>query len=253
VASLTDHNTVGGQKQFYQACKEKGIKAIPGLEIYVRLNNKRFNVLWYNYEDDPELHKMLRNSQINRRNNVRRILRKLDFELNVEKTLDKYTKYIPINHIIDDILEVPENKEKIKEELGLEDVRGKDVIDNYLRNKKIGILRESYIDIKRILRLKEKIGGMIVLNHPGKYGNQLNDDFISKLKDLGVEGIEKLSPHHSYGDIMHIQYLARKYDLVETGGSDFHLSAGDNYPLQNAWEYFKIKDDQLRRIQEVIE
>jgi hypothetical protein len=52
---------------------------------------------------------------------------------------------------------------------------------------------------------------------------------------------------------MHIQYLARKYDLVETGGSDFHLSAGDNYPLQNAWEYFKIKDDQLRRIQEVIE
>ncbi len=253
IASLTDHNTVRGQQQFYKACKEKNIKTIPGLEVYVKLNHKRFNILWYNYQDDHRLHKMLRDSQIRRRNNVRRILNRLDFNLDVEKTLDKYTKYIPINHVIDDILEDPDNRKKIKKELDIEEIRIKDIVDNYLRNKDIGILRESYIDIKRILKLKEKIGGVIVLNHPGKHRNQLNDDFVDRLKSLGMEGIEKMSPHHSYGDIMSIQYLARRYDLIETGGSDFHISAGHNYPLQNSWEYFAIEDEQLRGIQKIIE
>lgn len=253
LASLTDHNTIRGQKQFRQACSRNHIRTIPGLEIYTKLNHKRFNVLWYNYRDDPELHKLLRNSQIRRRNNVRRILNRLDFRLDVEKTLDKYTIYIPINHIIDDILEDRGNREKIKKELDIKDIRRKDVADNYLLNKDIGVLRESYIDIKRVLKLREKIGGVLVLNHPGKYGNQLDEDFIGRLKELGVDGIEKMSPHHSYGQIMYIQYLTRRYDLVETGGSDFHVSAGNNYPLQNSWEYFGIDDSQLRRIQEIIE
>lgn len=253
VVSLTDHNTVRGQPQFQRACKKKGIKTIPGLEVYAKLDHKKFNILWYDYQDDPELHKMLRNSQIRRRNNVRRILNRLDFKLEVEKTLDKYTKYIPINHVIDDILEAPENRKKIRKELGVEEIRRGDVADSYLLNKEIGVLRESYIDIKRILRLREKIGGVIVLNHPGKYGRQLNEEFFDSLKELGVDGVEKLSPHHSYSEIMNIQYLARKFDLIETGGSDFHVSAGNNYPLQNSWEYFKIEDDQLRRVREIIE
>jgi hypothetical protein len=253
VASLTDHNTVRGQDEFQRACQKQNIKAIPGLEIYTKLNHKRFNILWYNFQDHRHLHEMLRRSQIRRRNNIRRILKKLDFDLEIEKTLDKYTKYIPINHIIDDILEVESNKKRIQRELGKKDIRLNDIIDNYFRNKDIGILRESCIDIKRILELKEKIGGEIILNHPGKYGAHLKEEFISELKKLGVAGVEKLSPHHSYGVVMYLQYIARKYDLIETGGSDFHVHVGGNYPVQNSWEYFKIKDEYLRKVREIIE
>jgi hypothetical protein len=128
-----------------------------------------------------------------------------------------------------------------------------DIIDNYFRNKKIGILRESCIDIQRLLDLKEKIGGEIILNHPGKYGSHLKEGFISGLKEIGVDGLEKLSPHHSYGTVMYLQHIARKYDMIETGGSDFHVHAGSNYPVQNSWEYFEIKDDHLRKVREIIE
>jgi hypothetical protein len=253
VASLTDHNTVRGQYEFWRACQKKGIKTIPGLEIYTKLEYKRFNILWYNFSDHRHLHEMLRHSQIRRRNNIRRILKRLNFDLDIERTLDKYTKYIPINHIIDDILEVESNKKRIQEELDKEDIRLNDVIDNYFRNKEIGILRESCIDIKRVLDLKEKLGGEVILNHPGKYGGaHLKEDFISRLKEMGVDGVEKLSPHHSYSTVMYLQHIARKYDLIETGGSDFHTHAGDNYPVQNSWEYFKIEDEQLRRIKEII-
>lgn len=252
-ASLTDHNTVRGQDEFFRACRKREIEVIPGLEVYVKLHHKRFNILWYNFQDHRQLHKMLRNSQIRRRNNIRRILKKLDFKLDIERTLDKYTKYIPINHIIDDILEVKENEERIRKELGKEDPGLNDIIDNYFRNKDIGILRESCIDIERILKLREKIGGNIILNHPGKYGSHLKEDFIRRLAEAGVDGVEKLSPHHSYSTVAYLQHLARKYDLVETGGSDFHRHIGGNFPVQNSWEYFEIHRDNLRGVEKIIE
>ena len=251
-ASLTDHNTVAGQDEFHRACQKRGIKMIPGLEVYTKLEHRKFNIVWCNFCDHRDLHDLLRNSQIRRRNNVRKILRRLDFDLDIERTLDKYTKYIPINQIIDDILEVDKNRRRVQQDLDKEHIRLQDMIDNYFRNKDIGILNESYIDIERIFRLRKKLGGEIILNHPGKYGTEMKESFVSELKDMGLDGIEKMSPHHSYSDITYIQYLARKYDLIETGGSDFHCHAPGNYPVRNAWDYFHIDDDHLRKVKKVI-
>ncbi len=41
VASLTDHNTVGGLEEFKAAAKRKKIKVINGMEIYVKFNNHK--------------------------------------------------------------------------------------------------------------------------------------------------------------------------------------------------------------------
>lgn len=77
-AALTDHNTVGGLDEFRLACRQYNIKPITGLEIYVKLHSRRFNIIWYNFDDtDPELHDMLRDSQMRRRRKVRFILNKL--------------------------------------------------------------------------------------------------------------------------------------------------------------------------------
>ena len=89
VASLTDHNTVGGRDEFFDACRGLRIKPITGLEIYVKLHSYHFNLLWYNFnEDNPELHSMLRKSHIRRRNKMRVLLKKLaarGFKLDIKK------------------------------------------------------------------------------------------------------------------------------------------------------------------------
>src|SRR3989344_6476014 len=78
IASLTDNNTVAGLDEFRLACKKNNIKAIAGMEIYAKLNSKKFNLLWYNFDDkNPALHEFLRLSQIKRRNQIRRALVKL--------------------------------------------------------------------------------------------------------------------------------------------------------------------------------
>ncbi len=256
VASLTDHNTVGGLEEFRQACHKYKIKPIIGLELYIKVGTRRMNFLWFNFDEhNPDLHKMLRMTQIKRRNSMRKILKKLSsqgFKINIEKILDKYTHYTPLNHIIDDLKAVPFNSSKIKKELNNNNPREEEIINRYFYNPKGNMIRESYVDIKRILKLRKKIGGQLILNHPGKH-NQLQKELLEKLKKMGIDGIEVLSPHHSFGAIMYAQYIARELDFITTGGSDFHRHEGYNFPLQNSLEYFEIRSRYLKGVKKIIE
>jgi predicted metal-dependent phosphoesterase TrpH len=99
IAALTDHNTVAGQNEFRAACRKKNIIAITGMELYVKLNSRKLNLLWYNFDDvSPELHNLLRESQVRRRSSVRKALEKLSnlkFDLDVNKIMDKLATSIP--------------------------------------------------------------------------------------------------------------------------------------------------------------
>lgn len=255
IAALTDHNTVSGIYEFKNACKKFGIKAITGIEIYTKLGSKSFNILWYNFDNtSPELHDILRGSQVRRRKLVRNILIKLKekgFKLNLDKILDKYNHYVPINHVVSDFLSVPQNLARVKKELKKKRIREGDVISEYFRNPKLGNLHNSLIDLERILKLRKKIGGQIILCHPAKH-SYVKADFLEKLKNLGIDGVETLSPHHSLGAILYIQFLARQFDFIETGGSDFHRAEGGTYRLQKSWDYFKIDSQYLRKIKKII-
>lgn len=254
VASLTDHNTVGGLAEFGHECKKYGIAMVPGLELYVKLNNKRFNLLWFNFDPkNPDLHKMLRNSQIRRRTRIRASLEKLNtfgFKINIDSILDKYNHYVPINHVIDDILKTKANRDKIKQDLG-HNAREEEIIRTYFYNRDINKLHESYINIKQVIALRKKIGGQLILNHPGKH-NHLQKHFLQKLKELKIDGLEVLSPHHSIGAVMYAQFMAKELGFIITGGSDFHRYEGNKEPIQSSWEYFKIDSSFLPGINKII-
>jgi predicted metal-dependent phosphoesterase TrpH len=255
IAALTDHNTVRGIEEFKIACRENKIKPITGLELYVKIKNKKFNLLWFNFDsNNPELHKILRETQARRRARARGILEKLTqygFKININQILDKYNHYIPLNGLVDELLKVNFNRLKIKKELGVKKPREDEIIREYFYNKKIGRLHESYVNIERIIKLRKKIGGQLVLNHPGKY-NQLKKDFLIKLKNLGFDGIEVFSPHHSLGALMYAQFIARELGFLMTGGSDFHRSEENNFLIRNSWNYFKIDSKFLEGVKKII-
>jgi hypothetical protein len=254
IASLTDHNTVGGLNEFKRTCKKYKIKPITGLELYAKLGNQRLNLLWFNFDEkNPELHKLLRDSQIRRKNQVRNFLKKLvknGFKLEINKILDKHTHYIPLNKIVDEIWAIPANQKKIKKELKIKNPRESEIIGEYFYGKR-NILRESYINVKRIIEIRKKIGGQLIFNHPAKH-NQLRRDLMIKLKKLGVDGIEVLSPHHSFGSVMYAQAMARELNFISTGGSDFHRHEKEHYLIQNSWEYFKIDSENLKGVKKII-
>jgi len=253
LAALTDHNTVRGQDEFKRAAKKAKIKTITGIELYVYLEHRHFNILWYNFDDkDPELHDLLRETQIRRKGIVRKALNKLKeqgYKVQTEKILDKSTHYVAVNKVANEFYF--QNKIRVHKELKNKNPLEEDILKEYFYSSDHVRLRETYINIERVFKLRKKIGGQIIFCHPGKH-NKFRGNLPEKLNKLGIDGIEVLSPHHTIGAIVYCQYLAQKYDWIETGGSDFHLPTGQHFTLQHAWQWFIIESDYLRKIYNII-
>ena len=79
-----------------------------------------------------------------------------------------------------------------------------------------------------IQRIRES-GGMAALAHPVRLpqrGPELAS-LLERLIDVGLQGIEVFHSEHSPAYSAQYNELARRFDLIPTGGSDFH---GENKP-----------------------
>ena len=72
-------------------------------------------------------------------------------------------------------------------------------------------------------------GGVPILAHPILYhlSDRKLDALVARLKGAGLEGIEAIYSTYSPSEERQIKELAAKYDLLISGGSDFH---GTNKP-----------------------
>ena len=67
-------------------------------------------------------------------------------------------------------------------------------------------------------------GGAVVLAHPVLLGLSPADleHTIARLADLGLDGLETHHSDHEPGDTRRLTALAERFDLIPTGGSDYH-------------------------------
>ena len=79
------------------------------------------------------------------------------------------------------------------------------------------------------IALLHAAGGVAVLAHPIRVMHL--DRILPLLVEQGLDGLEVYYPDHNPDFTMRMRVLACKYDLVMTGGSDFHDPEG-NGPLR---------------------
>jgi predicted metal-dependent phosphoesterase TrpH len=67
-------------------------------------------------------------------------------------------------------------------------------------------------------------GGVAVLAHPCvlRLGTNALDAYVGELADMGLDGLEVHYPEHTGRHIREMTRLTEKYNLIGTGGSDFH-------------------------------
>ncbi|MCM3714404.1 PHP domain-containing protein [Alkalihalobacillus oceani] len=113
----------------------------------------------------------------------------------------------------------------------------------------IAYIPMNYIDAKTAVKVIRLAGGVPVLAHPGQYRNF---EMVPELVEVGLEGIEVWHPLHTKEHEQHAMELASKYDLVKTGGSDFHGSYGEapvllgsKSPGVEALESLKLRKERL--------
>lgn len=104
-----------------------------------------------------------------------------------------------------------------------------EAFDLYLADEaKAGVERDEPTLDEGIRRITES-GGMAALAHPVRLpqrGPELAS-LLERLIDVGLQGIEVFHSEHSSEDTAQYSELAQRFDLIPTGGSDFH---GDNKP-----------------------
>ena len=90
------------------------------------------------------------------------------------------------------------------------------------------VSREKITPVMAIDLIK-KAGGLAILAHPILYhmSDARLDALVQKLKEAGLTGIEAIYSTYSPAEERQIRKLATKYNLLLSGGSDFH---GENKP-----------------------
>lgn len=77
----------------------------------------------------------------------------------------------------------------------------------------------EYIPVQDAIKAIREAGGVPVLAHPGQFDNF---EGVKEWVETGLAGIEVNHPLHQEKDRQKAKELAIKYQLIQTGGSDFH-------------------------------
>ncbi len=211
--AISDHDTVRGVKEAVEYGKSKNIKVIPAIEISTFANNE-IHILGYNIDyENPEFLQVVENVKSMRRSRNERILNKLEeMKIKLDRSaLDNDHSNIGRMHIAREMVAEGYTKD-INE-----------AFDIYLGTN--GVCHIDAVRLKpyEAVKLIKRYGGVPVLAHPQRYYlENVLESLIEGLLRYGLEGIEVYYPKHTKEQRDHYLQLAEKYDLIATGGSDFH-------------------------------
>lgn len=88
----------------------------------------------------------------------------------------------------------------------------------------------SYRHPKKVIQAIHSAGGIAILAHPACYWVVSLENYIKNLVKLGLDGVEVYYPYKRHRGIIKfhlanaVKRIAKKHNLIETGGSDTHGS-----------------------------
>ncbi len=95
-----------------------------------------------------------------------------------------------------------------------------DAFDRYLRRDRPGYVKSSAMSVYDAIDTVKNAGGVPVIAHPALIRGY--QEIIPKLIGYGVKGLEVFHPENPAQDKKLLLEIVRKYDLLVSGGSDFH-------------------------------
>ncbi len=211
---LTDHDTIAGIPEGLAEAGKRGLQFIPGVELTTDWGDNEVHILGYRFDlHHPRLVKKLEAVVASRNERARQIVKKLNqhrIQLSWEKVKAQTTsEFVGRTHIF-----------KALEAAGqIEPEHRQNAFEYYLGRDGMAFVPHEELGTLEAVELLRESGGLPVLAHPGRMGN---DDLIKQLVDRGLRGIEVYYPSHTPEMVAYYLSLTQRYHLMVTGGSDFH-------------------------------
>jgi predicted metal-dependent phosphoesterase TrpH len=220
--SITDHDTFAAYATAPKIAESLGLELITGIELSSVHNERDIHILGYFCDtQNADFLAALAILHKNRRARVKIILeklRKLGIDISFEQVEKNCTgAIIGRPHVARTMFEVgavPSFSE---------------AFDLYLREGKPAYSPLVGFNPEEAISLITKAGGLAVMAHP-EYTDA--DELIPKLVEYGIKGIEVYN-YKTAKNVKKYRKIAKKYGLVETGGSDFHCVGHGLFGTQN--------------------
>ncbi|MBI2559354.1 PHP domain-containing protein [Candidatus Woesearchaeota archaeon] len=226
--AITDHDSVNGIDAALKAAKGKDIEIVKGVEISCDdpgFVDTHILGLFVNHKDKT-LNSLLKKAKEYRERQKKGIInkfKKLGFKVSYEEVKALARGEIGRPHIAKIVLK--NNPDKVS---SIEDI-----FNRFLSvGKKAYVERRNKISVKDAIKAIHSAQGLVFVAHPGVYNYFDIDKFIKYFIKNRGDGIEtyydySASRHHtSFAQNNKInkkfRKIAKRYGLLETGGSDFH-------------------------------
>ena len=214
VIALTDHDTIDGLVPAIEAAREfPALTLITGVELSTDIPSGEVHVLGYFIEYSDQEFKVslerMRNSRANRADKMVAKLKELGCNIELERV-----KEIAGNgalgraHIAQALLE--------KGYIG----SFKDAFTKFIGHGCPAYVGREKLTPAEAVKLVLKANGLPVLAHPFTALNP--EEVIKELKTVGLIGMEVYYAGYLPTQVNSLLSLAQKYDLIPTGGTDYH-------------------------------
>jgi hypothetical protein len=230
--SITDHDEIGGLETGVAMGTQLGVEVVAGVELSVSHNGYDIHVLGYLIDfRQPRLLEFLNYFQQERVRRVHRILEKLDklgYPIPLETVLHKAgAGSIGRPHIADTLVEAGHV------------LSYHEAFNRFIADGKPAFVPKVRISAAQAVAIIHEAHGLACLAHPGQ---NLTEPIILDVIKAGVDGIEVVHPKHTYSQREFYRQLAKTYNLLETGGSDFHGGRKEDEKLGDYLiEYEKVE------------
>ena len=221
--SVTDHDSTEGLAEAYEAAKEfPDLRIIPGIEMSADIPGDEVHVLGYflDYHDE-EFQAQLTEFRMGRVGRAQVMVEKLE-------ALGKPVEWERVMHFAGDGTVGRPHIALAMVEAGYFK-EPKEAFEEYLGNDGLAYYDRPKLAPAAGVEMIKKVGGVPVLAHP-TFMNDLEAG-IANLKKVGLMGMEVYYAQYDDDTVRHLARLAKEYDLIPCGGSDYHGMGNSGEPL----------------------
>jgi predicted metal-dependent phosphoesterase TrpH len=245
--ALTDHDNLGGIARFLQACRERRLTGLSGVELSGVTASGTLHILGLGVDPACDalqraLARVLAGREVRNQGILGR-LQQLGFVLAWDEVVAQAGE---------DVVGRPHFAMVLLRRGYVASVR--EAFDRFLGRGKPAYVERYRLPPEEAIGLIRAAGGLPVVAHPHTWvpEDTALEPALAGLIALGLGGIEAYYPE--YGPERQVAYLrlARKLGLVVTGGTDYHGAAKPQVSLGTGGGHFQVPDALLAPLLQAI-
>jgi predicted metal-dependent phosphoesterase TrpH len=233
--AITDHDVVDGIYPAEVEGQKKNVAVIPGIEFTTEARAAEIHILGYFIDRDSlKLQHTLKKIQESRKHRIFKIVEKLKRVGVPLEAADVFAFATGVSAGRPHVARAMIKKEFVK--------NIKEAFEKYLGWGKPAYEPHYKLTPPEAIALILETKGVPVLAHPA---TSKSDEMIPDLIIAGLRGIEVYYPSHSKSAVDRYLNIAKKNNLVITGGSDYH---GENSNRAETLGGFSIPDRLVKKL-----